>query len=118
MKLKKWGWMVGISLLAVGLTACGGGNESASGGSQNNTDATSGGSVVNAETVYNNNCMSCHGADLEGKLGPNLQTIGAKKSKDEILAVIQNGSGGMPAFQGKISDEEIQALADWLAAKK
>lgn len=30
---------------------------------------------------------------------------------------IQNGGGGMPSFKGKLSDEQIAALAAWLAAQ-
>jgi mono/diheme cytochrome c family protein len=32
--------------------------------------------VEEGEKVYAANCSSCHGADLEGVVGPNLQTIG------------------------------------------
>lgn len=79
-----------------------------------------GAGTVDALAIYKANCISCHGADLEGKLGPNsnLQKVGAKRSKDQIIAKIKNGGGGMPGFQGKLKDAEITALADWLATKK
>jgi cytochrome c551 len=77
-------------------------------------------SKVDAQSVYKQNCVSCHGDNLEGKMGgnTNLSKVGAKLSKDKIANQISNGGGGMMAFKGKLKDEEINALAEWLAAKK
>ncbi|RAP76910.1 c-type cytochrome [Paenibacillus montanisoli] len=79
-----------------------------------------GGETAQAETIYKQNCVSCHGTDLEGKMGgkTNLQHVGGSLSKDKIFNQISNGGGGMMAFKGKLTDTEITALADWLAAKK
>lgn len=73
---------------------------------------------LDAEAIAKANCISCHGADLAGKVGPNLQKIGAKLSRDQIKNQITNGGGGMPSMKNKLKPEEIDALADWLAAKK
>jgi mono/diheme cytochrome c family protein len=62
--------------------------------------------------------MVCHGENLEGKIGPNLQKIGGKISADQIKKQIENGGGGMPAFGKKLKAEEVDALVSWLAAKK
>lgn len=82
--------------------------------------APAAGGTVDAQTIYKANCISCHGDNLEGKLGPNtnISKIGSKLSKDKIVNQISNGGGGMMAFKGKLKDNEIDALADWLAAKK
>ncbi|MFD1018782.1 cytochrome c550 [Thalassobacillus hwangdonensis] len=71
----------------------------------------------NPEDIFQNNCSSCHGADLSGANGPSLKTIGSKYSKDEIQDIIINGKGqAMPA--GLVPAEEASILAEWLAEKK
>ncbi|WP_276356771.1 c-type cytochrome [Cohnella caldifontis] len=74
--------------------------------------------TVDAEAVFSKNCVACHAADLHGGVGPNLQDVGARLSAADITTRISGGGGGMPAFKGTLSDAEIQALADWLSAKK
>ncbi|WP_248924709.1 c-type cytochrome [Paenibacillus hamazuiensis] len=76
--------------------------------------------TVDAQAVFKQNCVACHGDNLEGKMGgnTNLQKVGSRRSKDQIVTQISNGGNGMMAFKGKLSDVEINALADWLSAKK
>ncbi|WP_409342019.1 c-type cytochrome [Paenibacillus sp. MBLB4367] len=120
---RKIAMLVSAAALTLALTACGGGNKSAS---PSPSSAPAAGSAspaattaaANAESIYKQNCVSCHGADLGGKMGPNLQKVGGKLDKDKITAKIQNGGGGMPSYKSKLKDEEIQALGDWLSAKK
>lgn len=101
------------------LSGCG-----SSGGHANHENNQSGAAsspaaaAASAETIYKSNCMSCHGGNLEGKMGPGLQKVGGKLSKEQIAAKIQNGGGGMPTFKSKLKDEDIQALSVWLAEKK
>ncbi|MBM7645784.1 mono/diheme cytochrome c family protein [Scopulibacillus daqui] len=71
---------------------------------------------VKPEAIFKQNCASCHGQNLEGGAGPNLQHIGSKISKDRILKQIKNGGGGMPA--NVIQGDEAQKVADWLSKKK
>jgi cytochrome c551 len=68
------------------------------------------------EEVYQQSCLSCHGGNLEGGFGPALDKIGAEYSKDEILDIIHNGKGQMPA--NVVEGEEAEAVASWLAEKK
>ncbi|MDC3415545.1 cytochrome c550 [Aquibacillus salsiterrae] len=66
-------------------------------------------------------CISCHGSDLSGGVGPSLQQVGNKYSEEEILEILKNGIEGtaMPQMApGTISNEEAQVLAGWLAEKK
>lgn len=105
--------VVGLAVVA-GLAACGGGSRSDQGAKP--PQASAGG--VNAEAIYKSNCVTCHGADLSGAVGPNLQKVGARLSKDQISATIANGGAGMPAFKNTLKDSEIAALADWLSTKK
>ncbi|WP_051621088.1 c-type cytochrome [Paenibacillus sp. UNC451MF] len=76
--------------------------------------------TINAEAIVKQTCISCHGDTLDGKGSEkkNLQKIGAKMNKEQIVNQITNGGGGMPGFKGKLKEEEIAAVAAWLEAKK
>lgn len=100
------------------LAACGGGNDNA-----NDTDTTTDTGTttetasVDAEKIVNSKCISCHGGNLEGQGNfPALNDVGSRLSEEEILDVLENGKGAMPA--GLVTGEEAQAVAEWLAAKK
>ncbi|MFD1850255.1 cytochrome c550 [Oceanobacillus bengalensis] len=80
------------------------------------TEVAEGEVSTDPEAVFSNNCAACHGADLSGGMGPDLTTIGSKYSSDEIVSIIQNGQGGMPAVQ--MPAEEASLLADWLSEKQ
>jgi cytochrome c551 len=69
------------------------------------------------ETMFKNNCATCHGGNLEGGFGPTLQHVGKNYSKDQILAIIKNGKGSMPS-QSFIPQADQEKLAVWLANKK
>lgn len=69
------------------------------------------------EQTYQNNCASCHGQSLEGGLGPSLQKIGSKLTKEEIATIIEKGKDGMPS-QPQVTAQAREKLAEWLAAKK
>jgi cytochrome c551 len=99
-------------ILSLGLAACGRGDTK--------PQAQAGGADARVQEIYKQNCLSCHGANLEGRVGPptNLQHIGASRTKEQIAAQIQKGGGGMPSFGGKLKPDEVAVLADWLAAKK
>jgi mono/diheme cytochrome c family protein len=62
-------------------------------------------------------CGGCHvltAAGSEGQVGPNLDQT--QLTEPEIAAVIANGRGAMPAFSGSLDQEEIDALAAYIAA--
>jgi len=62
-------------------------------------------------------CMGCHGGNMEGALGPNLQKIGSELDANQIADIIKNGKGQMPP--GLIKDDaEITKLAEYLASLK
>ncbi|HWI49176.1 MAG TPA: cytochrome c [Rummeliibacillus sp.] len=71
---------------------------------------------VDAEAVAKQKCISCHGNNLEGSVGPDLRKIGATLSEDQIKDVLKNGKGNMPA--GLVSGAELDAVAKWLSEKK
>jgi len=112
----------GLALLVCGLTACGGGSAGEHAEHQQQTEApaspASQGAGPDAQALYKSNCLSCHGANLEGKIGPALAAIGGKLDQAQIAAKINNGGGGMPAFKSSLKEQDVQALAAWLSGKK
>jgi len=57
-------------------------------------------------------CGTCHvlkSAESEGDIGPNLDQLKPKIS--QIIMAVTNGIGVMPAWEGILSKEEIEAVA-------
>jgi mono/diheme cytochrome c family protein len=71
-----------------------------------------------AEVIIAANCISCHGDQLQGGVGPDLQKIGAELSAEQLYGIITKGKGQMPSFKERLKDEEIANVALWLAEKK
>ena len=66
--------------------------------------------------VGDGNCATCHtleDANSNGNIGPNLNEI--KPDISRVLMAVTNGIGVMPAYQGQLSDEEINAVATYVA---
>lgn len=107
-------WLVTIVFgTALVLGACGGGDDGgdeSTGGEDGDGGTTE---TAAAEEIFESNCATCHGADLSGESGPDLTSVGADYSSDEIVDIIQNGTGSMPAQD--LPEEDAQAVADWLA---
>ncbi|WP_281890215.1 cytochrome c [Paenibacillus sp. YYML68] len=78
------------------------------------------GASESVQALYKQNCLSCHAANLEGRMGgkTNLQQVGARLSVEQITTQIAKGGNGMPGYQGRLKPEEIDGLAQWLATKK
>ncbi len=66
-----------------------------------------------AEAIYANSCAACHGDDLSGGVGPDLNSVGASLSAEEIQDIILNGMGDMPPVS--VSEDEAAELAEWLS---
>ena len=59
--------------------------------------------------VYADHCARCHGSGGAGGAGPRL-------AGTEIdLGVVRSGRRGMPAFGQRLSDEELDAVAAYIA---
>ncbi|MFD0618887.1 c-type cytochrome [Paenibacillus sp. GCM10027629] len=117
--LKRTAALLFSCLIVIALSACGGATSTKTPEPPKEgagTGATT--TKVDAEAVFKANCVSCHGNNLEGAVGPNLQKVGGKLSKGDIDTVVTNGRGGMPSFKGQLSSEEIAGIADWLSTKK
>ena len=84
------------------------------------TTTTSGGGsdlVAQGKDVFaKSGCASCHtlkDAGATGTVGPNLDE--AKPSKDLVVERVTNGKAPMPSFKGQLSDQEIQAVAEYVS---
>ena len=67
--------------------------------------------------VYNNKaqCGVCHtlqAAGSKGLIGPNLDQL--KPQTPQIIYTVTNGIGVMPAFDGTLTTEEIEAVAHYI----
>lgn len=114
-------YTVAVMLLASAvLTGCGAKNGSSGSGPDAAAGQTAAVAGVNAEALYKKHCLSCHGDQLQGRVGPgtNLTKVGGKLSREQLIAQIANGGNGMPGFKNSLDETEIGSLADWLSAKK
>ena len=80
---------------------------------------------VRSDEIYNKgktifleqgNCAACHtllDAGSDGNIGPNLNEI--RPDLMRIIVAVTNGIGVMPAYQGELSTEEIEAVAHYVS---
>jgi heme/copper-type cytochrome/quinol oxidase subunit 2/cytochrome c553 len=90
-----------------------GGEEAEEGGEK----AAAGGapSAEAGEEVFAENCSVCHGATGHGgNGGPDLTTMPKAKEQAGAEEQVTNGGGGMPAFAGTLSEEEISNVAAYV----
>jgi len=78
-----------------------------------------------AAALYKSKCQMCHGAD--GKGSPAGQKMGAKDfhspevakmSDKEFFDITKNGKDKMPKYDGKLTDDQIQALVKYIRSLK
>ena len=94
-----------VALIAAG---CGGGDEE-------EPAAPSGGG--GGQQLFSDNCANCHtlaAAGASGKVGPDLDQL--QPGPDLVTRQVEAGGGGMPAFKGKLTDDQIKQIADSVSA--
>jgi mono/diheme cytochrome c family protein len=86
-----------------------------------NTTSTGGGGTQQASAqgkqIFSQNCAGCHtlkDANARGQVGPNLDDL--KPDEPTTQRQVANGGGAMPAFKGQLSDDEINAVAQYVAS--
>lgn len=109
-------------LLVLGVLCIGTAVDTGCGSKESVVQMDASGRFAQAVQLYQNNCISCHGANLQGGVGPALKAVGAKLSPAQIQHQIYNGGGPMPGYgqdqQGILSDQQIQTLTNWLSTKQ
>jgi outer membrane protein assembly factor BamB len=93
-------------------------NKSGEGGEKEGGGEESGASSTLAagEEVFDTTCSSCHtlaAAGTSGTVGPNLDEL--KPNQALVEKQVTNGGGGMPAFGGSLSKEEIKNVAEFVS---
>ncbi len=72
--------------------------------------------------IYDSKCVTCHGDDAKGdtKAGnmmktPDLTTEAWKQgtSVAEVVKTLREGLGKMPKYEGKISEGDLKAVAEY-----
>ena len=107
MQAVRWFWVTALLALAL-VPGCGGGDN---GGTQTGV-ASEGGAKVFADA----GCGDCHtlkAAGATGTTGPNLDEL--RPNEERVARQVRNGGGGMPAFEGRLSDQEIQDVAAFVS---
>ena len=114
---------LGTALLAMALllAACGGssGSSSSSSSAPPASSSSSGGTEnasAEGKQVFTQNCGGCHtlkDAGTTGSVGPNLDEL--QPPKATVVRQVNNGGGPMPAFKGKLSDAQIDAVATYVS---
>ena len=78
-------------------------------------EEAAGGGAGDPKSLFTSSCGSCHvleDAGTTGEVGPNLDE--AQPELEAAAAQIANGGDGMPAFKDRLSEEQIQALAEYI----
>ena len=87
------------------------------GGSDEGDSSTPPASAGGGEQLFKDNCSSCHtlaAAGASGKVGPDLDQL--KPGPDLVTSQVNSGGGAMPSFKGKLTDDQIMQIADYVSA--
>jgi cbb3-type cytochrome c oxidase subunit III len=74
------------------------------------------GGGTDGKGIFKTNCGSCHtlaDAATSGTTGPNLDNL--KPQLAAIVKQVKNGGGGMPAFEGTLTPEQIKLVTEYVA---
>jgi len=114
---------LGTALLAMALllAACGGssGSSSSSSSAPPASSSSSGGTEnasAEGKQVFTQNCGGCHtlkDAGTTGSVGPNLDEL--QPPKATVVRQVNNGGGPMPAFKGRLTPAQINAVATYVS---
>ena len=82
--------------------------------------------AADGAAIYKAKCASCHGADGAGQTAigkkMNLRDLGSaevqKQTDAELYAWTADGKGKMPAYKGKLSEEELQSQVTFMRTLK
>jgi len=69
--------------------------------------------AIDGKQLYKRNCITCHGIDGSLKLNGARDITQSKLTLGERVLLIRNGRNTMTAFEGILSPEEINAVAEY-----
>src|SRR5215207_10570856 len=102
--------LLAVAVIALAATGCGG--EDGGGGGE-------GDPAAGKDVFASAGCGSCHifeDAGTTGTDGPNLDESTA--SFDQAVEKITNGGGGMPPFEGQLSEQETADVAAYVTQSR
>jgi alcohol dehydrogenase (cytochrome c) len=75
------------------------------------------GDAAAGKQVFADNCSTCHGADGKGgNGGPDLTGIPDAKDTTKVIKQVTGGGGGMPAFSGQLSAQQIADVSAFVVS--
>jgi cbb3-type cytochrome c oxidase subunit III len=72
--------------------------------------------ILAGDQLFTLNCAGCHilaAARATGEVGPSLDA--AQPTLEETIQIVTNGRGAMPPFEGRLSEEQIQNVSQFVA---
>lgn len=110
------GWVVWVIVGAITLVLCVAVIVVVGGGDGDDTAADG---PVDGQAVYEQSCANCHAIDGAGAIGPKLADGRVARRYPDIadqIEIIENGrpDTGMPPFGTELSDEQIEAVAEYV----
>jgi mono/diheme cytochrome c family protein len=112
--------LLAAAVLLLGLAACGDDDDEGAGTAPAATQAETGGGggeEDGAAVFASAGCGGCHtlaAAGSSGMTGPNLDDV--MPSKEQVEEQVRSGGGGMPSFAGQLSDQQIEAVAEYVSS--
>ena len=73
---------------------------------------------IRGKEVFKASCGSCHtlsDAGTSGQIGPNLDQV--QPDYETVREKVAEGGGGMPAFSGQLTPQQIRDVAAYVATK-
>ena len=77
--------------------------------------------IALGQSVYQGNCMGCHGAELQGSNfhgnAPELVNLAERLNEEQVHEMVKSGKGAMPSF-AFLTDTQINAVSAFLLNKQ
>lgn len=74
--------------------------------------------LVSGADLYMQNCTPCHGEKGDARLSGAPDLTVSTKDETQQMEVISKGKGLMPAYGGRLTDDQIKALAEYVQTLK
>ena len=67
------------------------------------------------KSLYAANCAGCHGENRQGSaMAPSLVDVGERRGRDQIVQIIREGTGRMPAFGSALEGRALNDIVNFL----
>ncbi len=108
-------WLFGLDGKIGPAKAAGPGTGAGHAGEQPPAPSNSAGNATAGAPVFSDNCSGCHGTDGHGgNGGPDLSGV---TNVQAVITQVTNGGGGMPAFSGTLTDQQIRDVAAFVTQR-